>query len=387
MANGTDREQVNLNVGGQSFTIDAPKGLSDAEVISKAMAADPGFRAAYADFRRGAQAQAAARAAGVSSPGVSQSPLKPQMEQAGARHIANEKELAYRQWRARQNPTPMTDASSVLLPVAELPEAVAALSRMSAADIARGAGRGLLNFAKKSAGGAVVGGAAGGAVGGKRGAELGAAGGATLGTLIPNRAYANLPPAIGHFFLSDEDYAMVKAAQELAKIQAELKTDLPAAQAAKKLAKLQAEIAAGLKESPETIAEPEKVPFRPGMKAQLNRGTGTAYDPVGGSRAPASSSSRPMIRPPRTGEASESMAAGSSGLRPTESEQLATWLNKQTVWTPEMERAAVRAWGDKARMRAGEGLVNYRARIQGYGYAARAARGMSDIENNPIIRP
>ena len=36
----------------------------------------------------------------------------------------------------------------------------------------------------------------------------------------------------------------------------------------------------------EPPAVQEKVPFRAGMKAQLNRGTGAAYDPVAGARAP-----------------------------------------------------------------------------------------------------
>jgi hypothetical protein len=41
------RESINLQLGGQTYTIDAPAGLSDDEVIQKAVAADPDFARAY----------------------------------------------------------------------------------------------------------------------------------------------------------------------------------------------------------------------------------------------------------------------------------------------------------------------------------------------------
>lgn len=78
---------------------------------------------------------------------------------------------------------------------------------------------------------------------------------------------------------------------------------------------------------------------------------------------------------------------GSSGVRPTETEQTLTRLFKKRVWTPADEVDARNALGPEAVRRPGEGFQKYQARVMGMIRSSRAAIGMEDIESGPVNLP
>jgi len=76
-----------------------------------------------------------------------------------------------------------------------------------------------------------------------------------------------------------------------------------------------------------------------------------------------------------------------SGVRPSMTEQYATYLAKKPIWSPVEEQFARRIWGEDARIRPGEGQSKYRARLLGMVRSGRAAIGMQDVESGPMQPP
>lgn len=77
----------------------------------------------------------------------------------------------------------------------------------------------------------------------------------------------------------------------------------------------------------------------------------------------------------------------SSGIRPSMTEQYATFLAKKPIWSPAEEQFARRIWGEDANIRSGEGQSKYRARLLGMVRSGRAAVGMQDVESGPMQPP
>jgi hypothetical protein len=74
--------------------------------------------------------------------------------------------------------------------------------------------------------------------------------------------------------------------------------------------------------------------------------------------------------------------AGGGG-RPTASERFLTGLLKRNVLTPEEDAQGLRTFGDKWKLRAGEGPAGRTNRLMGDVHAMRPARGMRDVSTGP----
>ena len=105
------------------------------------------------------QTNAAARAGGVSNPGVSVSPLTAPIQQAGAQRIADENRIRERAFRAQQDSiTPFTNAASVMYPAAG---AAGVAMDKGLPYLANAVGRGALKTVATTAAGSGIGAAAG----------------------------------------------------------------------------------------------------------------------------------------------------------------------------------------------------------------------------------
>lgn len=120
--------------------------------------------------------------------------------------------------------TPVTNASTAIMPAAGLGEVIAEKGVVPALG---SIGRGLA----KSAAGATVGGGVGGALGAiahhpKEGAEIGATIGGVSAPFLPNRVLSSAPYGLSRLFLSNEELAGERAAMKLAQRSADVAAGL-----------------------------------------------------------------------------------------------------------------------------------------------------------------
>jgi hypothetical protein len=324
------------------------------------------------------QSKSAAIAAGVQNPGVSTPPLKPAMEAAGARHEANEAKLGEAEHRAMQSPTPVTNATSILAPAAELP------SLIGEGGI-KAIGRGALRLAGKSVAGAGVGAGVGGIAGGKRGAEIGAGVGAAVAPMTPDSWFSGAPYGLNRAILGEEGLAHAKAASKLAQRNADIAAGLRNVSAPKPATPGPV----GTSTAPKSVAALPPMDFpKPwglndigpngeipdqltDLAQRTPRGAAIAKGVNEGSITTTGNAQPTFLReiPRRVPNIAGPEGEGPIGSNPNE-RRIQTTASKAIV-TPEEYNQSVRDLGSRARMLPGEGEAEWRARVTGLLKAAR----------------